>query len=135
MLKSIYIAGPMRGIPQFNFPSFTAARTRLREAGWEVRCPAERSEYDGFDPSKYRGTEDPASIGFGMTEALAVCFKDVLEVEAVALLPGWARSEGARAEALIGLLSGKELYGYFHHRPHLLEPMNEVKVLTRVEAL
>ena len=39
---NIYVAGPMRGYPEFNFPSFHAAAAQLRAAGHTVFNPAER---------------------------------------------------------------------------------------------
>lgn len=135
-LSSIYLAGPMRGIPQFNFPSFHAARERLRDAGWIVHCPAERDVYDGFDPTGLTGTEsDLDAVGFNLPDALENCFRDVLNTDAIALLPGWTRSEGARAEALVGLLTDRPLFEFFQHRPIMLEPLSDVTIRTRVEIL
>ena len=131
----IYIAGPMRGIPQFNFPSFDNARERLRSAGWEVICPAERDRANGFDPVGLNGREDPHQFGADLQSVLEQSFRDVLAAEAVALLPGWARSEGARAEALVAHLSGRPLFQYFQHRPTPLEPLIDVQVRTMVETI
>ena len=39
--KRIYIAGPMTGHAEHNFPAFHAAAKRLHEAGWEVVNPAD----------------------------------------------------------------------------------------------
>ena len=41
MTRRIYIAGPMSGLADFNFPAFNDAARRLRDAGWEVDNPAE----------------------------------------------------------------------------------------------
>ncbi|MGB3485339.1 MAG: DUF4406 domain-containing protein [Mycobacterium sp.] len=49
----IYVAGPMRGIPEFNFPAFHAAAAKLRADGHHVFNPAERDiETHGVDISK-----------------------------------------------------------------------------------
>jgi hypothetical protein len=37
-----YIAGPMTGLPEFNFPAFHAAAASLRARGFEVENPAQR---------------------------------------------------------------------------------------------
>lgn len=39
--KVLYIAGPMTGIPQFNFPLFDAVAHELRNDGWTIISPAE----------------------------------------------------------------------------------------------
>ena len=40
-MRRIYIAGPMTGQPEFNFPAFHAVAARLRQAGAEAINPAE----------------------------------------------------------------------------------------------
>lgn len=100
----IYLAGPMRGIPEFNFPAFHTATARLRALGHFVFCPAERDiEKTGVDISRGNEAGDnavaEAEHGFNLREAL----KDDLEficlhADAIALLPGWENSKGANAE-------------------------------------
>jgi len=40
--KSIYIAGPMSGIPEFNFPAFYDAAESWHRIGWKVFNPANK---------------------------------------------------------------------------------------------
>lgn len=131
----LYLAGPMRGIPRYNFDSFAEARQRLRDRGFEILCPAERDLASGFDPIGMTGNEDLEALGFPVAQTLDQCFRDVLDCDGIALLPGWARSEGARAETLIAHLSGREIFEYHAHRPQILEPLADRAVLTRVEVL
>jgi len=84
--RRIYIAGPMTGLPEHNFPAFHAAAQRLQEAGWETVNPAEN--FDGRTDLP-RETYLRADI-----ELLATC-------DAVAMLPGWEDSRGAKLEYLI----------------------------------
>lgn len=100
----IYLAGPMRGIPEFNFPAFHAAAKTLRDAGHFVFSPAERdNERHGTDISKGNATGDEQLAakehGFNLREALAADMKFICEeAEGIALLPGFENSKGARAE-------------------------------------
>jgi hypothetical protein len=89
--SNLYLAGPMRGYPDFNFPAFREATDRLRALGHRVFSPAERDEEsDGFDPKKSK----PRSLAHYMTFDLpAVCRSD-----AVVVLLGWEKSKGARLE-------------------------------------
>ena len=84
--KRIYIAGPMTGLPEHNFPAFHAAAARFREAGWEAVNPAENF---GGQTDMPRETYLRADIIL-----LAQC-------EAIALLPGWEESRGAKLEYLL----------------------------------
>lgn len=111
----IYLAGPMRGIPEFNYPAFHAAAAKLREDGHHVFNPAERDiERHGTDISKGNATGDEAIAtaehGFNLREAL----KDDLEficlhADAVVLLPGWEKSKGAKAERATAIALGLEV--------------------------
>ena len=100
----IYVAGPMRGIPEFNFPAFNAATARLRADGHIVFNPAERdNERHGVDISKGNvlGCEDLAATehGFDLRVALGEDLAFICaHADAVAVLPGWENSKGANAE-------------------------------------
>lgn len=105
----VYIAGPMRGIPDFNFPAFTWAAATLREGGGhEVISPAEHDLENGFNPMGMAGHEDLDGI-FDLRAALAWDLQQVATCDGVFLLPGWEKSSGARAElacaAALGLLA------------------------------
>ena len=96
----VYLAGPMRDYPDFNFPAFKDGAEKLRAAGFEVWSPAERDVNQGFDPSGMKGDNaELGPAGFDLREALA---EDLVYVcrfaEGVVVLPGWEKSSGATAE-------------------------------------
>lgn len=111
----IYVAGPMRGIAEFNFPAFHAAAANLRAEGHEVFNPAERDiALHGKDISKgnMAGDEKLAATehGFNLREALKddlvfIC----LEADAIALIPGWENSKGAQAERATAIALGLQV--------------------------
>ena len=90
----IYLAGPMRGIPEFNFPLFHKATKRLRDHGYDVFSPAEKGE-------EVLVTDNPGiqeNIAF-RRKVFALDMAYIAEhADTVALLPGWEKSSGARAE-------------------------------------
>lgn len=96
----IYLAGAMRGIPDFNAPAFRNGARRLREAGHEVFSPVEHDELAGFDWSGHSGNLAQAEDeGFGLRKALAADLSWIcLHADAVVMLPGWEKSLGATAE-------------------------------------
>lgn len=102
-MKKIYVAGPMRGYPEFNFPAFHAAARLLRSEGWEVFSPAEKDEsIHGTDFSKKYKTgslEEATNDGFSLRRALGDDLEWICkEADAVYLLNGWQKSKGACAE-------------------------------------
>lgn len=99
----LYLAGPMRGIPYFNFPAFFQAAKDLRANGHFVFNPAERDQAKYGDEvwkaSPTGNLDDVKHLNFSLREALAADTQFIcLEAEGIALLPGHERSSGARAE-------------------------------------
>ena len=108
----IYVAGPMRGVPEFNFPAFHAAAAALRALGHEVFSPAERdNERHGVDISKgnLTGDEDLAAkdYGFDLRVALGEDLAYICaHADTIAMLPGWQNSKGAQAEYATAIALG-----------------------------
>lgn len=108
----IYIAGPMRGYPEFNFPAFHAAAAKLRADGHTVFNPAEQDMLrHGVDISKgnLHGDETEAARkhGFDLRVALGEDLAWICQhAEAIALLPGWHASDGASAEYAAAIALG-----------------------------
>ncbi len=129
-LGRAYLAGPMTGIPQFNFPLFDAVAHDLRVAGWDIVSPAELDDPEtraAALASEDGNPGDSALNGETWADFLARDVKLIAdEVDAVILLPGWEASKGARLEAFIASLSGHKVY--FH------EPACEIGVQEVPEA-
>lgn len=70
----VYIAGPMTGLPDWNFPAFNWAAAEWRAAGWEVLNPAEAFDGDTNRPYVEYVEHD--------IELLKTC-------DAIAMLRGW----------------------------------------------
>lgn len=92
----IYLAGPMSGVPFFNFPAFHRAAAELRAQGHFVFNPAESD----LESVKHNAEGDESkSEGFCRRKALGADLAWICaEAEAIALLPGWEKSTGATAE-------------------------------------
>jgi hypothetical protein len=105
----------MRGLPNFNFPTFMHAAKKLRKEGWEVFNPAERdNERHGTNISAYNKTGDEAELvkkhGFSLRVALLDDLTFICsEAEAIAMLPGWENSKGANAEIATARALGLEV--------------------------
>lgn len=98
----IYLAGPMQGYKDFNFPAFHRAAAKLRAEGHYVFSPAEKDE-ENHEPAVLRSENgnvaEAEAKGFSLREALYEDTKFIcLEAEEIAMLPGWENSKGATAE-------------------------------------
>lgn len=103
----VYLAGPMRGIPEFNFPAFASAAHHWRSAGVAVVSPAEHDLGTGFDPTGLTGDEDLAELDFDLTATLLWDLEQVAKADVIVLLPGWEQSSGVRAELATAAALGK----------------------------
>jgi nucleoside 2-deoxyribosyltransferase len=108
----LYLAGPMRGLPAFNFPAFNEAAALLRAAGHEVFSPADRDSHVGFDPTGMAGTDAELDRAhFSVREALGADLGWICaEADAIALLDGWERSLGTAAEVATARALGLPVY-------------------------
>lgn len=95
----VYIAGPMRGIPEFNYPAFYAAAAAWERRGWDVVNPAD------LDIQERAVNEEPTYEDYMRRD-----ITELLSVDAIALLPGWQRSEGANVEVTVAKAIGLEIY-------------------------
>ena len=100
----VYIAGPMSGKPQYNFPAFDAVAFDWREHGNVVASPPDITRafwWDRFG-RQYNPETDRAEWGDAVTcelfkrDLAAVCDADVIVV-----LDGWEHSRGARIEVAV----------------------------------
>jgi hypothetical protein len=101
MSKSIYIAGPMTGYPEFNFPAFFSAEDKLRQEGWNVHNPADKAQEKELEENGSYAEGDAALAiqrGFDFRKAYLWDLTKVVEGDGIYMLKGWEQSPGARGE-------------------------------------
>lgn len=81
-LTWVYVAGPMTGIPEHNFPAFNDMARRLQEEGLRVMNPAARGVKSGWEWEDY------------MRADIAL----LIQCDSITMLPGWENSRGAKFE-------------------------------------
>ncbi len=86
----LYVAGPMTGLPDYNYPAFHAAEAELRAAGYDVANPASIGVQDGWEWQDY------------MRAGLRL----MLDCDGIALLDGWHASRGAQIELRLAMALG-----------------------------
>lgn len=138
-MKKVYVAGPMRGYPEFNFPAFFAASREAHnlvcpQPGFTdtddqlvVACNLHEfgcSTVQVFNPAVHdhlrygekvwKGlTGDLAELepfGFDLRETLGADLAWIAEnADAIYMLRGWEKSKGARAEKALAEALGLEV--------------------------
>ncbi|WP_369050492.1 DUF4406 domain-containing protein [Burkholderia gladioli] len=78
----LYLAGPMSGIAELNFPAFRAEAVRLRSLGFEIINPAEIN----------------ADTTAAWLDCMRADIKQLVDCDGIALLDGWEGSRGAGVE-------------------------------------
>jgi len=104
---TIYIAGPMRGLPRYNFPAFDGAYERWRAAGWDVINPAQVNRALGFDETRGYTADGMATWMRSLVPADATAIN---RSDAIALLPGWEKSAGVAWELPLARFLHLEVY-------------------------
>lgn len=103
---TIYIAGPMRGHANHNFPAFYNAENKWAKNPAIARIfnPARMDVDEGFDPATVEDSK----------EHLRSCMKRdlnaILNCNAMVMLHGWEHSEGARVEHSLATYLGMPIY-------------------------
>lgn len=93
--RKLYLAGPMAGLPDRNFPLFNRVAAHLRQRGHAVFNPAENND-GGIRRARsfYMKLDIPA----------------LLASDAIVLLDGWQNSRGASLEVWLALDMGMSIF-------------------------
>lgn len=113
MTETIYIAGPMTGYPEWNYPAFTEAAAALRALGHDVVSPHELHDDDMTRPFDWYLRRD---------------LKALCDCTAIALLDGWVKSRGANLEYGVAQALDFTIYRYSDGK---LEDVTEIARATR----
>ena len=98
----VYIAGPMTGLPEYNYTAFNVVAMGLRFSGHDVVNPVELGEKYGTADEINSDPVKLADLLLEELDALKTC-------DAIYLLPGWQSSRGARNELKLALEKGLKI--------------------------
>lgn len=96
---TFYVAGPMRGIDNFNFPAFDAARDLGNRLGFSIISPADMDRKSDVHEDTNIAEIDVRTFVERDVNALLSLIPE--RRDGIALLPGWEGSTGALAELFI----------------------------------
>ena len=105
----IYVAGPMTGKPNYNRELFNDVSEALEEGGWNVFNPAANDinifgSYEACDAAIAEDRQNALRIMLGSDLQFIT-----QEANAIAMLPGWETSLGARAEHATAVALGLQI--------------------------
>ena len=98
----VYVSGPMRGYPSYNFPAFDSATVKLRLQGYEVVSPTERDRDQGIH-------EDTPEAELDLAKLIIRDVQDVTTCDAIYMLKGWEKSTGANVEYSTAVFLGLQV--------------------------
>ena len=89
--RIIYIAGPMRGLPDLGRANFNRAEELLKKEGWIVL--------------------NPARLPVGMPDGayMPICLAMLEQADTICTLEGWKHSQGACLEMEYAAMQGKDV--------------------------
>lgn len=95
---TVYISGPMSSVPGHNVPAFNWAAKKWRQAGWDVKNPADTEGMPEYSPETRH-------------LYLRRDVQMILDSDAVAVLTGWdALDTFARTEVNLARAFGMPVY-------------------------
>jgi hypothetical protein len=121
---TLYLAGPMSGIPQYNYPEFHRIAKELRDAGYTVISPAE-SDGPELQKEALASTDglvggampvDARNVKVGGESWGQIMARDVQLIfekcDGVVVMKNWGKSRGARLEVFIANLTSRSILVY-----------------------
>jgi len=93
----LYLAGPMTGLPGYNYRAFNAAARKLRKLGHGV-----------FNPAEAHGGDTTMAFEDYLRFDLPI----LIGCEGIVVLPGWLKSPGAKLEFAVSMACGLDVFGY-----------------------
>lgn len=129
-MPKVYLSGPMRGYPKFNFPAFDEAAKDGRDRGFFVISPADLDREIGHNEDDLlEDVNVPAKMRlFAKRDCEALISLRAEDGDAIALLPGWEKSTGAVAEVMLAKWLGLRVLNAQTWEPFTVYEFAEVEV-------
>ena len=89
---TVYLSGPMTGLPDLNYNTFNSAASALGLLGYSVINPASFG-------TEIKGMTEPEA----WRACLQADIKALVDCDAIVMLPGWPESRGATLERSIAI--------------------------------
>jgi nucleoside 2-deoxyribosyltransferase len=114
-----YLSGPMTGLPEYNYPAFREAAEFLRAGGLQVMSPHEALGGHGDRTREEYMRED---------------LKQLLECDAIIMLPDWHLAAGAKLELEIAVQCGMFKYKYAQTDSFVQRLQKQARIFDKIVA-